>query len=225
MHSLRLLTLLGTLSPLMLTTHAQAAPVSWVDWTSGQAGASGSASGVLTIADQTVNVTFSGELRYAQTSGGANYWNPTAPYTSAQVDNAPPAADILTFVQPSARTFTFSAPVQDLFLAIVSMNSNSYVFDRDFEIVSFGAGYWGNGTMTRTDLGNGSYALSGTGEPHGVIRFTGAISTFTLTSTRAEDWHGVTVGTYGIAAPVPEPSGWALMLAGLGLTGALVRRR
>ena len=29
----------------------------------------------------------------------------------------------------------------------------------------------------------------------------------------------------GLAAPVPEPETWALMLAGLGLTGFAVRRK
>lgn len=224
MHSIRQLASVATLSTTLIAGNVQAAPVSWVDWTAGQPGSSGSASGVLSIAGQAVHVGFSGELKFIQTDGGVNYWNPASPYTSPRVDNAPPAADILAFIYAAERTFTFSAPVQDLFLAVVSMNSNSYVFDRDFEIVSFGAGYWGTGTLVRTDLGDGRYALSGSGEPHGVIRFTGAISTFTLTSTNAEDWHGVTVGTYGIA-PVPEPAGWALMLAGLALTGALARRR
>ena len=82
---------------------APAAVYSYVDWTSANV-ASGTASGVITLPDtSTVTVNFAainpdsspGSLFGAQTSGGTNYWNPSAPYISTQVENAPPDTDIL----------------------------------------------------------------------------------------------------------------------------------
>lgn len=213
----RLSVVLGLLSHLFIAAPSNAAPVSWVDWTSGTAGASGSATGVLNIGESTVDVDYSGEIAFIQTAGGNNYWNPSSPYISALVDNAPDTTDIIALSRATSKTLTFSVPVQDLFFAVVSLNGNGYRFDQDFEVVGFGPGYWGNGTLTRVELGGGQFQLNGSGEPHGVIRFTGAVSSITWTSLTNEYWNGFTVGTYGIAPPVPEPETWMLMLAGLGI--------
>lgn len=214
----RSLIVLGLLSQALIVAPSAAAPVNWVDWTSGTAGASGSATGVLNIGDSTVDVDYVGEIAFIQTAGGGNYWNPSSPYVSALVDNAPGTTDIIALSRATSKTLTFSVPVQDLFFAVVSLNGNGYRFDQDFEVVGFGAGYWGNGTLTRVDLGSGQFQLNGSGEPHGVIRFTGAVSSITWTSLTNENWNGFTVGTYGIAPPpIPEPETWMLMLAGLGI--------
>ncbi len=221
----RSIVVLSLLSQALLASQAMAAPVTWVDWTSGTAGSNGSASGVLDIGDTPVSVSYSGEMAFIQTTPGTNYWNPSAPYVSALVDNAPDTTDIIALSSASAKTLTFSAPVQDLFFAVVSLNGNGYRFDQDFEIVGFGAGFWGNGTLTKVDLGGGQFQLNGSGEPHGVIRFTGAVSSITWTSLTNEHWNGFTVGTYGIAPAVPEPGIWAMLLAGFGLIGLTARRR
>jgi len=147
-----------------------AAPVVWVDWTSGTAGTSGSATGTLTVGMTTVNVAYSGEIAFLQTSGGTNYWNPGAPYISALVDNAPPASDIIALSQKGSKTLTFSQPVDNLFFAIVSLNGNGYEFDADFDIVSTGCGYWGCGGLQKVAVPGGFQANSTGGEPHGVIR-------------------------------------------------------
>ncbi|MDP3288372.1 MAG: PEP-CTERM sorting domain-containing protein [Methyloversatilis sp.] len=213
----RTLVVLGLLSQALIVAPSNAAPVNWVNWTSGTAGASGSATGVLNIGESTVDVDYSGEIAFIQTAGGINYWNPSSPYISALVDNAPDTTDIIALSRATSKTLSFSVPVQDLFFAVVSLNGNGYRFDQDFEVVGFGAGYWGNGTLTRAELGGGQFQLNGTGEPHGVIRFTGAVSSITWTSLTNENWNGFTVGTYGIAPPIPEPETWMLMLAGLGI--------
>lgn len=214
----RTLAVLGLLSQALIVAPSSAAPVNWVDWTSGTAGASGSATGVLNIGESTVDVDYVGEIAFIQTASGGNYWNPSSPYVSALVDNAPNTTDIIALSRATSKTLTFSVPVQDLFFAVVSLNGNGYRFDQDFEVVGFGPGYWGNGTLTRVDLGGGQFQLDGSGEPHGVIRFTGAVSSITWTSLTNEYWNGFTVGTYGIAPPpIPEPETWMLMLAGLGI--------
>ncbi|MDP2868099.1 PEP-CTERM sorting domain-containing protein [Methyloversatilis sp.] len=213
----RTLVVLGLLSQALIVAPSNAAPVNWVNWTSGTAGASGSATGVLNIGESTVDVDYSGEIAFIQTAGGINYWNPSSPYISALVDNAPDTTDIIALSRATSKTLSFSVPVQDLFFAVVSLNGNGYRFDQDFEVVGFGAGYWGNGTLNRAELGGGQFQLNGTGEPHGVIRFTGAVSSITWTSLTNENWNGFTVGTYGIAPPIPEPETWMLMLAGLGI--------
>ncbi|MBI2843943.1 MAG: PEP-CTERM sorting domain-containing protein [Armatimonadetes bacterium] len=200
-----------------------AAPVYWVNWISGTAGPTGSASGVLDIGGTTIDVSYSGEIAFIQTASGTNYWNPSTPYISAMVDNAPPAPDIIALSRTTSKTLTFSEPVTDLFFAFMSINGNGYRFDHDFEIVSTGRGYWGTGTVVRQDLGGGIYELSATsGEPHGVIRFPGAVSSLTWTSRINEHWNGFTVGTYGL---VPEPGAFSVLGAGLlGLLAAFRRK-
>jgi hypothetical protein len=205
----------------------EAAPVFWTDWISGTAGASGSASGVIDFGGgNIVNVDYTGEMVFIQTNGGTNYWIPSAPYISAQVDNAPPDSDIVALSSATSKTLTFSMPIDNLFFAVVSLNGNGYQFDQDFEVVSFGPGYWGNGTLTKQDLGNGQFQLNGTGEPHGVIRFTGAVSSITWTSLTNEVWNGFTVGTYGLAlSDIPEPTTLGAGLIAVALMGLAWNQR
>lgn len=206
-----------------------AAPVTWVDWTSGTTGNNATATGNLTVDGTNVTVNYSGQIAFIQTSGGTNYWNPSTPYISGLVDNAPSTTDIIANSTASVKTLTFSQPVDNLFFAVVSLNGNGYRFSQDFDIVSTGCGYWGCGGLTKVVSG-GTYDLNSTGgEPHGVIRFSGAVSSITWTSLTNEFWNGFTVGTYGLAqqqpgpgpdpgpAAVPEPS--SIALAGLALVG------
>lgn len=183
---------------------ASAASISWTDWTSATPGNAGSAQGTITLPNQSpVSVTYNGEISFAQTSGGINYWNPTTPYISATVPNAPPDSDIiaLTGGNNNVNTINFSTPVVNPVLGIVSLGTPSvqvnYQFNIPFNILSVGAGYWGNGPLTQLP-GN---VLQGT-EGHGVIQFTGNISSISWTAPNAEYWHGFTVGT---AKAVPEP--------------------
>src|SRR5262245_13104936 len=162
MKLLSMMVLLAVCSLLPLS----AAPVIWVDWISGTAGDSGSAFGQMTIGSTVVDVNYSGQIAFLQTSGGTNYYIPSVPYVSALVDNPPPNSDIIALSKASTKTLTFSQPVDNLFFAIVSLNGNGYGFNEDFEIVSTGCGYWGCGGLKK-EVSGGTYQANSTGgEPH-----------------------------------------------------------
>ncbi|WP_068804153.1 PEP-CTERM sorting domain-containing protein [Thauera phenolivorans] len=205
---------------------AAAAPVIWTDWLSA---GTNTVTGELVIGDTTVDVTYSGSYAFAQTAGGTNYWTEgtPAPYTgSPLVDNAPASTDIIALRVGGTKTITFSQPVLDPLIALVSWNRNTVSFSTPIEFLSHGAGHWGSGTpINITDFG-----FSGSGELHGVIRLPGTHSSFSFTDA-TESWHGFTIGVAGLAdeggspvSAVPEPGSLALLgLAGAGL--AALRRR
>ncbi len=195
---------------------AQAALISWTDWTSS---ADSTVSGSMIVEGSPVDVTFNGPYLVAQTSGGTNFWNPSAPYISTDVDNAPPASDIIELGTGGSKTITFSQVIQDPILALVSWNGNTVDFGVPIEILSFGAGFWGNGTPILNAGGTGFF---GSGEVHGVIQLPGAHSSITFTDT-SESWHGLTVGVAGSPNSVPEPA--AMLLMGTGLAGLIGARR
>jgi hypothetical protein len=161
---------------------------------------------------------------FIQTNGGTNYFLPAQPYIRNAVHNAPDSSDIIALSSATTKTLIFSKPVDNLFFAVVSLNGNGYAFDKDFTVESYGQGFWGNGTLARNVV-NGKFELDGSGEAHGVIRFTGPVSSITWSSQTNEYWNGFTVGTYGVAAAVPEPESYALMLAGLVLIAGITQRR
>ncbi len=236
---------------LMSSVTAMAAPVYWTDWTGSDLdpGQGFQAQGTISTLTSTVTVTYINPqgIGFYQPSGGIDYWTPrtsTSPYTSDLVDNPPTGTDIIALQYAGSQTLTFSQSIANPVFAYVSLNGNGYAFlNQDFDILSFGGGtdsaapgdnscgYWGCGTSYKVieHLANGDtlYKLLGTGEPHGVIRFTGAFDTLTWTSSSNEFWNGFTVGVQGTTVEVfsaPAPGAIALFGIGLFAIGALRRK-
>lgn len=202
----------------MWASAATAATVFWTDWTGA---GTGSVTGSLAVGSSTVGVGFSGSYAFAQTSGGTNYWIPSAPYLSATVSNAPPDPDIIALSAAGTATITFSQAVTDPLIALVSWNGNTVDFGVPIEILSFGAGFWGSGTPILNTDGDGFF---GSGEVHGVIRVPGTFTSLSFTHT-SEFWHGLTVGVVALAEPIGVPEPASLALLGVGLAGLAAARR
>jgi hypothetical protein len=175
-----------------------AGTVYWTDWTSSDA----------------INVTYTGGYFGAQTPNGTDFWQPNV-YTSALVGNAPDSLNngIIEIGTGSGGSFTFSSPIQDPIMGVVSLNGPTLTFDAAFNVQNSGCGYWGCGTL----FYNAGNTLSSNGEGHGSIEFPGAFSSISFTESGVEDWRGLTVGVVGSAAP--EPATWMIIGAGIVLLG------
>jgi len=234
-----------TISALVLLAASAAAgatPVYWTDWTGGDtdSGQGFKGQGTITTPTSTVSVTYTNAqgIGFYQSEAGTDYWGPrtgASPYTGSQVDNAPTGSDIIALQYAGSQTLTFSESIANPVFALVSLNGNGYAFlNQDFDILSFGCGKWGCGSLGKqvVDLGNGNteYRLIGSGEPHGAIRFTGAFESLTWRSMSTEFWNGFTVGVQGTAIEVlptpvgvPLPAPWLLLA--IGSAGLLAARR
>lgn len=201
---------------LLAVPSALAGTVTWADWTAaGSNQVSGTMGGI--------GVTYSGAYFFAQINNiGTDYWNPQAPYLSSTVSNAPDSqsVDIIAIgTGGTGETITFSSPVTNPILAVVSVNGPGLYFSVPFNVLSDGCGYWGCGNLF---IGSGNLLYSN-GEGHGVIQFPGTFTSITIDEQGAENWRGFTVGV--LPTGVPEPS--SLLLIGTGVAGlaGILRRR
>jgi hypothetical protein len=198
---------------------AQAAGVSWVDWTTVTV-----AQQVLgTIADgaDVVGLTYTGPRQFAQvTGGGPDDWvePPVDPYTGGVIDR-PPGTDIIALGTGGTKTIAFSRPVRDPYLALFNWDGVTTTFSAPLAVVSEGCGLAGCGTFS---LSAGGTTLDGVGHATGVLRFHGTFDTLTFTDTTSS---GIVRGFRVGLAAAPEPSAWALMIVGFGAAGSALRRQ
>ncbi len=209
-----------------LAAPAFGATAYWTQWT----GRSSTAmTGVITLADlSTVDVTYTGN-HYPSISRLFNefdYWasGPDSTYESPTVENRPPAFGIVAIgADTTMHTITFSRPVVDPVMAWMSVNGPGIQFQNAFTVLSSGQGYWGNDQLI--DAGSNLLRSQRLGEGHGTIILSGTFSSISFSSAGIEGWRGFTVAVLGSAPsvnPIPEPSTWALLVAGV---GALAFRR
>ena len=193
----------------------------YVDWTAANPGA-GTASGTITLPNGHVigvqlrvlnpNGT-SNSFYFGQTSGGTPWWTQSgpSPYVSKYVLNPPPPSDIIALIggNTSSYVITFSEPVQDPIMDILSLGNGGddavYDFDKPFQIISEGRGWWGGCADACLNILPGEQ-LQGW-EGHGTIRFIGSFPTFSWSAANGEFWHAFTLGVRGAADPNVDHDG------------------
>jgi len=207
--------LVGALA-LLVTAAPASAQTSWADWFSGTAG-SPMIGGELY--GGAVDLMYTGPYSFVEAFGSSWY-----DYAIYDVPTRPADGDMIGLSDAGLHTVTFSAPVVDPFLAIVSLGRSSlpvsYTFGTsDFSVISEGLGAWGDGSFMKSGA-----VLTGY-EGHGVIQFTGTYSEISWSSDPTEYWHGITVGAAAPSSVVPEPASLLLLATGLLGLGAVHRRR
>jgi hypothetical protein len=208
--------LLVLLAALLVAPAIFAGPVTWTSWNStGTNQVSGTLGGV--------GVTYSGGYFFAQTNNmGIDYWNPQAAYLSGTVSNAPDSqsVDIIAIgTGGQGETITFSSPVTNPILAVISVNGPGLYFSAPFNVLSDGCGYWGCGNLY---VGAGNLLYSN-GEGTGAIQFPGTFTQITINEQGSENWRGFTVGV--LPTGTPEPGTLVMFGSGiLGLAGILRRK-
>jgi hypothetical protein len=228
-----------------LALPASAVTVAWTDW---QSSTTNSASGVIDVGGETIDVSFTNSVSngFVQTGAGTDFWiprNESSPYTSTGPvgnSNPPTGTDIIALGAAGTRTLSFSKEVQGLYFSYVSWNGNVGTFSTSMTKLSETGknidgsgvdanGFWGGGTLNLSEDGLTFQAVAG--EPHGTLYAAAPLRSFTFTSS-SEFWHGFTVGIAGLAATppppaavIPLPAAGFMLLGALGGLAVLRRRR
>jgi|GEM_PF-2563722 len=167
----------------------------WANWHS-------SAESMATGSIGDVNIEFEGDIEWSQLGGDrTNYWAlGSDTYTSPGVVNNPPTirTDQITLhggrENPTTQRLSFSQPVTDPVMAILSLGSfraNPATFDfaDDFNILNSGRGHFGMGPFEKQP-GNVLFAQEG----HGLIQFKGVFESLEWTNPVHEEWYAFQVG-------------------------------
>jgi len=197
---------------------AQAAPIDWNTWSSNSAG---------TMANG-VNVGYSSADGHNLVGGYPSYTPASTFADGTVVNNAPVSGNNILQIfggTATVNTVTFSSAVINPVMAIWSLGQGginaSFVFQNATPVFVSGgpsAEYAGNPISV---VGNTVFGVEG----NGTVQFIGTYTSLSWTNPVFENWYGFNVGVAGVANPVPEPETYALMLAGLGVVGAIARRR
>ena len=199
---------------------AEAAPIAWNTWSSTSAGSIATGSG-------TVGVTFSGNA-FGRLVDYPSYAPGTTWADGSVVSNGPVAANgILQLAGGSTalQTVAFSQAVVNPVFSIWSLGQSgltaSFVFQGATPVFVSGGPSAEYGGSPIVVAGN---TVSGT-EGNGTVEFIGTYTSLSWTNPQYEFWYGFDVGVAGVAAPVPEPETYALMLGGLAAVAEQRRRR
>lgn len=190
---------------------ANAASVTWTDWSTKN-------QGIMNFGSTTVNVTLEG-LANSLISGDSYYNNSSTGYTNVTGTYGGLAPfDIIQEWDAGNVKLTFSQPVTDLYLSLVSVGRSympvSYIFNTPFTVISSGSNVWGYDHYTTSGNTYTGY------ESNGILKFSGTFTTFEFTIANPEYWHGFNIA----ATPAPEPS--SILLGFLAMTGLLgIRKR
>src|SRR5690242_766119 len=211
---------LAVITGVMLVLPVSALAADTANWTNWATATTGS----FIQGGNTIDVTYTGN-RFSTDHSSYFYDHPSS-FTNAEVTNTPGINGTILMVGGTDQTnnFHFSQPVVDPLMTVISVGQPNvpvtfnFLNNATFTILSQGAGHWGGGTLVQ----NGS---SFTGrEGNGLLQFHGTYSDISFTTPNRENFYGTTVGALGSVAAIPEPSAYAMLLAGLGLIGWVANR-
>lgn len=207
---------LAIMASALISSSANAAAIGWTNWSSDSFifGANGSSgTGTMNFGSDTVGVSLTGLIN--EFIDGDGYYK-KYPVTYGGLN----PSDVIKERETGTVTLTFSKPVVNPYIALVSVGQNgnpvTYSFSSPFEVISHGPNDWGYGGYT-IDGNN----FIGT-EFNGILKFNGKYSALSFGINPAENWHGFNVGA-SAPAPAPEPSSMILGLMSIG--GILLKRK